>query len=355
MGRKAEGYRVRYRATWAWCRFTWQGVRYDIALGTRDRGEAEQAAARAYSDVVSGRLRPVATRPGQLGDLKRLYAEWVEWKRPSLDVRTVPSLEMYGRRFIDYFRSLDRITTANASSYTMARLGQVTRSTLLKELCFLRQFLRWCEEQGPLDSAPVVKPIPPKARGRWSGTQRKASVYVTEDEAMAIIGALPVESKTIGGRRWPIRDRFAFAYHTALRPETVSCLSVPDHWKRGDAFVVVTDEIDKARFGRTLDLPQEALDILNEHAPSRGLIFGNHVFTKALKAAAVLVLGATRGRSFSPYDFRHGRAKHLLDGGASLRGVSWILGHKRPSTTDKYLAPDRKEGAAVFGIKKVSR
>ena len=40
--------------------------------------------------------------------------------------------------------------------------------------------------------------------------------------------------------------------------------------------------------------------------------------------------------------------------GATLRGVAYMLGHKRMSTTDKYLAPDRAAGRAAIesGTKK---
>lgn len=286
MGRKAEGWKVRWKRGWAYARFTWQKHQYSIALGTQDPREAPSAAARAYSDVVSGRLRPIARRPGQLVDLSRLWAEWVEWKTPSVDVETVPMLESYGRRFVDYFKSLDRITEANATSYSMARLGQVTRSTLLKELCFLRQFLRWCVQQNALAAVPEVPQLPPKARGKRTGTQRVTSVMVTPAQAKAIIALLPLESKTIGGRKWPVRARFDFMWETTFRPETISCLSVPEHWQRGQRYVRVTEEIDKARFGRLVDLTPKAIAILDKVAPKRGLIFGRHEFAKAIKKAA---------------------------------------------------------------------
>jgi integrase len=133
-------------------------------------------------------------------------------------------------------------------------------------------------------------------------------------------------------------------WETALRPETISRLRVPENWRPGMHHLEIQNEDDKARFGREVDLTDEAVSILVSATPEAGPVFGHHVFYKALKRAATQVLGPERGKRFAPYDFRHGRAKELLDAGALIRGVGWVLGHKRASTTDKYLAPDRSAG-----------
>lgn len=344
MGRPTEGAKVFWKRGWAYVRFTWQRREYREALGTRDPAEAATRAARAYADVVSGRRRPLILRPGAPLDMGELWDTWLEWKRPSIDPETHEQIGYYGDRFVDSFKSLDAITRANAATYSQMRLGQVSRSTVLKELCYLRQFVVWCEEQGAISVAPMIPPLPPKAKGKRSGPQRAKPVECTTEEVLAIIARLPERSKTIDGRKWPIRDRFAFAWETALRPATVSALSVPDHWRPGLRALEIRDEDDKTRFGRTLDLTPEALAILRRCAPRSGLIFGAHTFTKALKAAAKAVLGPHRGKSFAAYDIRHTRAKALLDAGAPLRGVSFVLGHVRPSTTDRYTAPDRRAG-----------
>lgn len=349
MGRRAEGPKVKWRNGWAHVRFTWQGEEYAEALGTRDPREAADAAARAYADVVSGRRRP-APRSGQLADLVDLWDEFVSFKRPSIHPSTAKTLDIYGRRFIDSFRSLDRMTEANLATYTMLRLGQVTRSSVLKERCFLAQFLAWCKQQGVLAFVPVVPPLPPKARGKRVGAQRAKPVDITPAEAARILRELREESKTIDGRTWPIRDRFAFTWETSFRPNTISRLRVPENWRPGMRHVTLTDDDDKARFGRDVDLTPEALRILKRVAPDEGLIFGPHNFAKELKRAARVVLGPARSKGFAPYDFRHGRAKALLDAGAPLRGVSYLLGHLRPTTTDRYLKPDRRAGQAALRI-----
>ncbi len=348
MGRPSEGWKVNFKRGWAYVHFTWEGHAYRIALRTRDRRQAQEAAAREYAEIVSGKRRPLRRQPGRLLDLAELLDSWLESKRTSIDVKFFPTLEGYARRYVDTFKSLDRITEASSSTYGLVRLGEALRTTVLRELSYLRLFLAWCVLHGVLPQAPEVPKLPPKARGTRTGPQRAKAVHISEHEAMSIIALLPEESKTIDGRRWPLRARFAFMWETALRPETLSRLRVPDNWRPGSQHVELTDEDDKARWGRPVDLTPKALHILAQHAPTTGLVFGAHNYSKALKAAARAVLGVVRGKSFAPYDFRHGRAMERLDQHAPLRGVSYMLGHKRVSTTDKYLAPDRRAGAAAL-------
>lgn len=348
MGRPAEGWKVKWKRGWAYVHFTWDHYPYRIALGTRDQREAQKAAARTYAEVVSGRRRAVRRKPGQLHDLADLMDLWIESKRPSLDPESVEMIEGYARRFIDTFESLDAITEAASANYGLARLGQALRTTVLRELAYLRQFLAWAKQQGALSETPHVPSLPPKAQGTRTGPHRAKSVHISPKEAAQIISLLPEESKTIGGRKWPLRARFAFMWETALRPETLSRLRVPDNWRPGMRHVELDNEDDKARFGREVDITDEAVRILESVAPAAGLIFGRHNYAKAIKRAAKAVLGPIRGKSFAPYDFRHGRAKALLDAGAPIRGVSYVLGHKRVSTTDKYLAPERSAGAEAL-------
>lgn len=353
MGRHAEGWHVRWKRGWAYCCFTWERDEYRIALRTQDKRKAQAEAARAYAEVVSGRRRPVKRIPGQLHDLEQLMELWIESKRPTLDERSVPMLEGYCRRFLDFFESLERITDASGADYITARLGQVLRTTVLRERSYLLEFLRWCKIRRVIAHVPDIARLPPKAQGKRSGPQRAKSVHITEDEAAQIISKLPEQSKTIAGRKWPLRLRFEFMWETALRPETISRLATPGNWRPGQKHLELENEDDKARYGREVDLTPRAVAILIAAAPEKGVIFGRHSYYKAIKRAAKEVLGHVRGAKFAPYDFRHGRAHHLLDAGAPIRGVSYVLGHKKVSTTDKYLAPDRNVGRRA--IESVSR
>ncbi len=355
MGRPAKGHQVKWKRGWAYSHFTWEKFEHRIALRVHRsepeaKRKAQEASAREYAAVVSGKRRSVRRKPGKLLDLADLLDLWIESKSPTIDETMVPTLEGYARRYVDYFVSLDQITEATGKSFGQARLGQVLRKTVLRELSYLREFLDWCKLQGTLSVTPNIPRLPRKAIGTRSGKQRAKSVHISKAQAAKIIALLPEHSKKIGGRKWPLRARFAFMWETALRPETISRLSVPEHWRPGSRQLEIEPEDDKARWGRELDLSDTAVSILEEVAPVKGVIFGHHAFYKAIKKAATAVLGPLKGKLFAPYDFRHGRAKDLLDGGGPIRGVSYNLGHLRVSTTDKYLAPERRAGREALRV-----
>src|SRR6185312_9605506 len=73
MGRHTQGFAVRWPngGTCASVRFRYDGRRFELGLGDfaipgggRDQRAAQEAAAKRYAEVVSGRRRPHATRLG---------------------------------------------------------------------------------------------------------------------------------------------------------------------------------------------------------------------------------------------------------------------------------------------------
>lgn len=350
MGRRPQGWRVRFKRGWAYVRFTHANIEHNIALGTRDHGEAAKLAAKEYAEIVSGRRRTIRKRGPALFDLTQLLAEWKESLHGELDPKTIETCVIYARKYLRFFGDLDSITTESIGDYVLARLRQVIRKTLLKERTFLRRFLRWCVAQKVLPFVPEFPELPaPSAVGTRSGKQRVKPVEITPGEAAAILAALPEKSKRIGKRKWPVRARFAFAWETGLRPETVSRIDVPRTWTRGARELEIHDEDDKARYGRTVPLTDEAVRLLLEVAPLEGgVVFGDHNFSKAIKRAAKAVLGPVRGSRFAPYDFRHGRAQQLVDETGDLAGVAYVLGHKKLSTTDRYLRGSRRAAERVL-------
>jgi site-specific recombinase XerD len=82
--------------------------------------------------------------------------------------------------------------------------------------------------------------------------------------------------------------------------------------------------------------------------PRTGLLRRHHVldttFQKALHKAA---LRAGLNKRVTPHVLRHSFATHLLEGGADIRTVQDLLGHKDVATTQIYTHVMQKPGLGV--------
>ena len=78
-------------------------------------------------------------------------------------------------------------------------------------------------------------------------------------------------------------------------------------------------------------------------SPQSGLIFGDHDYRDQLRNAAEAVLDARRAATFTAHDLRHLRLTKLAEAG-NIIGAAYLAGHKRPSTTDRYLRPSLRAG-----------
>jgi integrase len=151
------------------------------------------------------------------------------------------------------------------------------------------------------------------------------------------------------GKKFPVRARFKVAWDTALRPKTIDELSVPENYRPGSAVLTITDEIDKNRFGRELPLSDVAREALDSVCPPAGIIFGAHDFRAPLRAAAKAAgIDAYRAERISPYDFRHSRLTHLGQVTSNLSGIMFLAGHRQPSTTAKYMRPQKAAAEEVL-------
>jgi len=83
----------------------------------------------------------------------------------------------------------------------------------------------------------------------------------------------------------------------------------------------------------------KAREILDSIVSGDGLIFGRHDYRKFLKGAASKVLDSARSKKFSAYSFRHRAATELAS--SDMMGASYILGHRQPTTINRYAHPER--------------
>ncbi len=344
MGRPKKGWRLRDpkpgRQHYT-VRFTDRaGKPRELTTGKSDPVEAALVAADIYArDLVAKPSAGPRINPHLA--LDEHMSQWLASLETTHDEETVVTYTAYARRFLGFFGdSIARITVPRMGDYQRKRLGEVTRSTLLKERSAMNGFLAWCEEQGLVaeEHLPRWPRLPKKALGVRSGPQREAPVDVTPAQVNAFIAALPAWSKPRDGVSFAIRARFIVAYETGLRPALLDELAVPKHWRPGSTEILIEPQHDKARFGRRVPISARCARALEETVLALGLksgrIFGEHDYRHSVERAA---RAAGLPETFAPYDLRHGRAGHLLDAGGTMRAVAHLLGHRKLTTTDRYL------------------
>jgi integrase len=342
VGRHPEGWKLRQRAPgYSYTvRFTHGGHEYHRSCGTADHEQASREAARIYADIVN-REPGVRQRRGRREHrpLEELLGKWLA--SAPFDPGTKKTYEVYaGAHWLPHFDAMHHVTDGMCAEYVRARLRSVRAQTVRKELTALRAFLRWCQETGELEREVTVPSVPKKAAGvAYEKRRRSAAIAITEAEARRMLKLLPEWSSSRKVKRFPIRGRFEFAYETGLRPDTIDQLSVPEHWDLGSKVLRVSLDVDKNAWERELPLSPRALRVLKKVAPKKGRIFGAHDYRSHIRAAAEGVLGKQRAKQFTGAHFRSATATHLLQGGANLPGVQFLLGHKRTTTTARYVRP----------------
>ena len=339
MGRRSKGYSLRQQepgGPWS-VRFTLDGKRHEYFTGKRDRAAAEQKARQVYAEALQGRV----SRRAASGSLSpEVAGRWLD----DLTVRPV-TRALYEKYTVYWLRELPRLDDVTIARYVRQRLREVRGTTLKSELSALRGLIAWMVEAGELDEPPVVPKLDHAKMGTpASGKHRVAAPDYTEQEIRAVLRRLPERSPS----GFHIRARFIVLYETGLRPTTVDALSVPEHWSLGAKSLRVTDDVDKEGFARSLPLSDAAVRALKAAAPSSGLIFGEHRYSRYVPAAARAALPPQKAEVFTAQHLRSARATHLLDDGAPLSGVQYLLGHRHTSTTARYVRPS--EAAAKEAI-----
>lgn len=355
MGRHAEGWKLTWRNGLAYVRFstrdpvTGKTVRPEIPTGEREPRQAANAASKIYAEAIAGRIPVTRTARTNVSPLVDLVNGWLGDLAKTYPANTVKCYREYSCKWMARWKTLGDITPVAVADFTRDGLGRAMTKTIRKELsALLGNFFVWCVEKEHI----AETSIPPrpvallrKSTGKRTGPQRQHRVEVTPKQIAAFIKAVP----EFGGSRtpgvsWRAQDAVIVMYETGLRPSTVGKLSCPENWSPGDKVLRVGEAIDKAKFGREVPLSAKAIAALTRSA-GKGPIFGLHGY-RTLFANAIAVSGTPSG--FSIYDVRHARGQHLVDAGASLPGVAYLLGHKRLTTTNTYVRAAQGEAAKAL-------
>jgi len=211
------------------------------------------------------------------------------------------------------------------------------RTTIARRLACLRSFFRFCKREGLCETNPA-KPL------RTPRAGRKLPHFLTNDEVGRLLIAPPA-NKPDG-----LRDRAILEtmYSAGLRVAEVVALDI-NHWDRSSGILRVHGKGRKERVAPVGSYATRALDQWMEvrQPDPRGSTeqtaaiflnrFGRRLTTRSIgRMLEKHIQTAHLSQQTSPHTLRHSFATHLLDGGADLRSVQELLGHKSLTTTQIY-------------------
>ena len=247
--------------------------------------------------------------------------------------------------FYDYLQDrLGRIPEVDDLTINVLR-GYVTylheceyaRSTIARRLACLRSFFKFTTREGITTSNPAKALRTPR-------TGRKLPHFLTTDQVSRLLEAPPAND-AMG-----LRDRAILEtmYSAGLRVAELVSINLGD-WDRAANILRVLGKGKKERIAPVGSYAARALERWLEvrvadpdAAPDeRDALFlnrfGRRLTTRSIGRMLEKYLQVTGLDSItSPHTLRHSFATHLLDGGADLRSVQELLGHKSLTTTQIY-------------------
>jgi len=214
---------------------------------------------------------------------------------------------------------------------------QYSRRTIARRLACLRSFFRYCCREELIDSNPA-QPL------RTPRIGQKLPHFLTTEEVSRLLEA--PEKETPSG----LRDRAILEtiYSSGLRVSELVGLNVSD-WDRDAGIIHIMGKGRKERVGpigsyaaqaifKWLEVRKPSPKCKPEEADALFLNkFGRRLTTRSIGRMLEKYLKlAGLDQLTSPHTLRHSFATHLLDGGADLRSVQELLGHKSLTTTQIY-------------------
>lgn len=214
---------------------------------------------------------------------------------------------------------------------------EYARTTIARRLAALRSFYRYAMREGITTSNPAKALRTPRAG-------RKLPHFLTTEQIGALLEAPPANDPM------GLRDRAILEtlYSAGLRVAELVDLDL-DSWDRSANILRVYGKGKKERIAPVGTYAVRALEHwLKVRSPdpnglpdeTKALFlnrFGRRLTTRSIGRMLDKYLKLTGLDSItSPHTLRHSFATHLLDGGADLRSVQELLGHKSLTTTQIY-------------------
>lgn len=247
--------------------------------------------------------------------------------------------------FLDYCEDRHGYVPSPAEADTNFVRGYLTylhdcgyqKTTIARRLACLRSLFRFCTREQFCTSNPAKALRTPRVG-------RKLPHYLTTREIASLLEAPPAH-EPMG-----LRDRAILEtlYTAGLRVAELVALNLED-WDRDANILRVRGKGKKERIAPVGSYAEKALQrwlevrqtgprsTADDHAAIFLNRFGQRITTRSIGRMLEKYLKETGlSEKTSPHTLRHSFATHLLDGGADLRSVQELLGHKSLTTTQIY-------------------
>lgn len=214
---------------------------------------------------------------------------------------------------------------------------QYARTTIARRLACLRSLFKFAVRDGACDTNPAKALRTPRVG-------RKLPAFLSVEQLATLLEAPPANTP-LG-----LRDRAMLEtlYTAGLRVSELVGLNTED-WKEAEGVLRVRGKGRKERIApvgsfaaRALARWKEVRKVSDKARPAdRDAFFlnknGKRLTTRSVGRLLEKYLQLTGlDTQATPHTLRHSFATHLLDGGADLRSVQELLGHKSLTTTQIY-------------------
>jgi integrase/recombinase XerC len=248
------------------------------------------------------------------------------------------SILEYFRDFAGGIPAVGDVTIASLRGY-VAYLHECeySRSTMARRLACLRSFFRYCCREQLTATNPAKALRTPRAG-------RRLPHFLSTEQVAQLLEAPPANQP------FGLRDRAILEtlYSAGLRVAELAALD-KDDWNRDADILRVVGKGRKERVAPVGRYAAQALarwlDVRNPDAAAsashQAAMFlnknGRRLTTRSVGRLLEKYIRQTGlDRLTTPHTLRHSFATHLLDGGADLRSVQELLGHKSLTTTQIY-------------------
>ncbi len=265
---------------------------------------------------------------------------------------TVRNYHIDLKQFLDFLGAREELTAGEHTGlkpeavnpliireYLGSLYGRLSRTTIARKLSAVRSFFLFLEKRGLRRGNPAVDISTPKL-------EKYLPTYLPVDDVFRLLESRE-QKKPLDLRNLAILE---VLYSCGIRASELEGLNLSSI----DFDERLMSVIGKGNKERIVPIGRKALETvrnylvaiqnlrkktggLSQDAPLFLNFRGGRLSTRSIgRILKKYAIASGLSSEISPHSMRHSFATHLLDGGADLRSVQELLGHKNLSTTQKY-------------------